>query len=260
MRVQPPMPSLRHLLAAHPVVLLIDTASARVQIGLWTRGGSDLRALLWLVSDTEASTGLFACVEELLAKNDLRIADVNAFLFCEGPGSVLGIRTAAVALRTWRVIAPGATIYSYQSLALVARSIGDADVGVIADARRNTWHFMKNGSALRRLTTAEVTALTTANAGTDGTGSADSESVINAEDKVTSLVMPEHFRHWTTLPEGVAKTSYDLAALVQNPAVADADLFRATDEPDAFQHEDNAYVTWTPHIHQAPTPATGPSN
>ena len=62
--------------------------------------------------------------------------------------------------------------------------------------------------------------------------------------------MPEGFRHWSTLPAGVTRTPYVLADLL--PAVADHDLFRATDAPDAFLHEEPSYVTWTPQIHRAP--------
>lgn len=215
------MPSLRQLLAEHPALLLIDTASARVQVGLWTAG--EAQPPRWLVSDTEASTGLFACVDTVLREAGLRIADVGTFVFCEGPGSVLGIRTAAVALRAWRVIQPKAVIYSFQSLDLVARALNRPEVGVIADARRDTWHVTHLGSPLRRMTAAELSG---------------------------ELVMPEHFRHWTALPAGVGTTGYGVAALLA--ALPDADLFRVSAEPDAFMHEDPSYVTWTPQIHQAP--------
>ena len=36
-------------------------------------------------------------------------------------------------------------------------------------------------------------------------------------------------------------------------AFIDADLFRATDAPDAFLHEEPSYATWTPQIHRAPS-------
>lgn len=215
------MSSLRQLLAAHPTLLLIDSASARVQVGLWTRGETE--APRWLASDGEASTMLFSCVETILRDAGLRIADVNAFVFCEGPGSVLGIRTAAVALRAWRVINPDASLYRYRSLELVANAFNRPEVSVIADARRDTWHVVRLGAPLRRATPNELEG---------------------------ELVMPEHFRHWTALPAGVATTSYDLASLLKT--TADADLFHATTEPDAFMHEDPSYVTWTPQIHQAP--------
>ncbi len=217
------MSSLRQLLAEHPTLLLIDSASARVQVGLWTKG--DALPPRWRASDTEAGTGVFACVEALLNENGLCIADVNAFVFCEGPGSVLGIRTAAVALRAWRVISSAAVTatYSYQSLELVARSLNRPEVNVIADARRDTWHVVQVGAPLKRVPSAELSG---------------------------ELVMPEHFRHWTPLPAGLTTTSYDLATLL--PALPDADLFRAVTEPDAFMHEDPSYVTWTPQVHQAP--------
>lgn len=215
------MPSLRQLLAEHPVLLLIDTASARVQVGLWTAG--EAQPPRWLVSDTEASTGLFACVDSVLRESGLRIADVGTFVFCEGPGSVLGIRTAAVALRAWRVIQPKAFTCGFQSLDLITRALNRPEVSVIADARRDTWHVARLGSPLRRMTAAELSG---------------------------ELVMPEHFRHWTALPSGVGTTGYDVAALLA--ALPDADVFHTAAEPDAFMHEDPSYVTWTPQIHQAP--------
>ncbi len=217
------MSSLRQLLTEHPTLLLIDSASARVQAGLWTKGEAEPPR--WRASDTEAGTGVFECVEALLGENGLRIADVGAFVFCEGPGSVLGIRTAAVALRAWRVISSAATTatYSYQSLDLVARSLNRPEVNVIADARRDTWHVMQAGAVLQRVPSADLRG---------------------------ELVMPEHFRHWTPLPAGLKTTSYDVSALLG--ALPEADLFRAVTEPDAFMHEDPSYVTWTPQVHQAP--------
>ena len=62
--------------------------------------------------------------------------------------------------------------------------------------------------------------------------------------------MPDGFRHWTRLPDGVTRTPYSLAELL--PPVADRDLFRLTDAPDAFLHEEPGYATWTPQIHRAP--------
>jgi tRNA threonylcarbamoyladenosine biosynthesis protein TsaB len=65
------------------------------------------------------------------------------------------------------------------------------------------------------------------------------------------LVTPENFRHWSPLPASVTRVPYEVAELL--PRVAEADLYRATDAPDAFLHEEPSYVTWTPQIHRAPT-------
>ncbi len=214
-----PMPSLRHLLAEHPTLLMIDAASTRVQVGLWHQG-----LVSWQVEEAEAGTAVFACTEKLLAAHNLTIADLNAYVFCEGPGSVLGIRTSAVALRTWRVLKP-APSYAYQSLTLAAHALDKPEVNVIADARRDSWHVQRLGETLRRVPTSELTG---------------------------ECVMPEGFRHWTPLPPALGRTPYDLPALLALPALLDADLFHLSAEPDAFMHEEPSYVTWTPQVHQAP--------
>lgn len=211
------MPSLRQL-HAHAPLLLIDAASSRVQVG-WLEAGGDWR---WESSDDEAGVAVFACVEKLGADP----GRVAAFAFCDGPGSVLGIRTVAMALRAWHVLAPRPT-FAFCSLAVVAHALGRENVAVIADARRDAWHHYQIGRGLRRLPAAAL-----------------------REEEAAELVTPEGFRAWAPLPEPVARTSYALAELL--PRVADADLFLATDAPDAFLHEEPTYVTWTPQIHRAP--------
>ena len=212
------MPSLRQLLAAHAPLLLIDAASARIQVGFFETAGGTAR---WQTADAEAGIGVFQCIEALGVELDA----VRGFAFCEGPGSVLGIRTTAVALRTWHVL-KARPMFAYQSLGVVAHALGRPGVGVIADARRDAWHHFTLGGALRRVPAAELAG---------------------------ELVMPSHFRHWAPLPPGVMTTPYSLAELL--PQVADADLFRATDGPDAFLHEEPSYVTWTPQIHRPPVPS-----
>ena len=213
------MPSLRHLLAEHPTLLLIDASSTRVQVGLWHQD-----RVLWQIEEAEAGTAVFSCTEKLLADSNLTIASLSAYAFCEGPGSVLGIRTSAVALRTWRVLNP-APAYAYQSLTLAAHALASPEVNVIADARRDSWHVQQLGKPLRRVPTAELTG---------------------------ECVMPDGFRHWTPLPANLGRMPYDLSALFARPDLLDADLFHASAEPDAFQHEEPSYVTWTPQVHQAP--------
>jgi tRNA threonylcarbamoyladenosine biosynthesis protein TsaB len=208
------MPSLRQLLAAHGPLLLIDAASARIQVG-WL---SSSQAARWAGSDEESGVGVFQCLEQLA----LQPADAGAFVFCDGPGSVLGIRTAAMALRSWCVLSPR-PMFAYHSLAVVAEALGRPGATIIADARRESWHSISPGSHLHRVPAAELAG---------------------------ELIMPDGFRHWSTLPAGVTRTSYNLAELL--PKIAERDLFRATDAPDAFLHEEPSYATWTPQIHRAP--------
>ncbi len=219
------MPSLRQLLAAHSPLLLLDAASARVQVGVFDAGPASNLPLSpfparWQTSDEEAGIGVFRGIEAL----EVDLNAVRGFVFCEGPGSVLGIRTVAMALRTWSVVAPR-PIFAYCSLAVVAESLGRREIAVIADARRDAWHHFQLGGTLRRVPTAGLAG---------------------------ELVMPENFRHWSQSPPNLTRVPYSLADLL--PRVADADLFRPTDAPDAFLHEEPNYAAWTPQIHRAPAP------
>jgi len=128
----------------------------------------------------------------------------------------------AMAIRTWHVLKPR-PIFRYHSLEAIAHAIDRPGVTVIADARRDTWHSIRLGSPLQRIPTSELQG---------------------------ELITPDGFRNWTSLPTEVARVPYDLAELL--PRIRDVDLFRLTDSPDAFLHEEPSYVTWTPRIHRAP--------
>lgn len=210
------MPSLSQILRDHSSLLLMDAASERIQTGLFGPGPGQR----WASRSADAGVGLFECLDEL----DIDIDAVGAFAFCEGPGSILGIRSSAMALRMWNVL-KARPMFAYFGLAVVASAVGRPDVSFIADARRGLWHRQKLGTAPQRVAAAELTG---------------------------ELITPEGFRRWDPLPEGTTTTSYDLSALFKLPAVADADLFREGPEPDAFQHQEPAYARWVPQIHRAP--------
>lgn len=221
------MDSLHDIAARHGPLLLLDAASALVQVGVVTAAGE----YRWAASAEEAGTGLFRALESLAF-------DVNAagaLAICEGPGSVLGIRTSAVALRTWAVLRPR-PMFVYRSLELVAHAAGRPGLSIIADARRQSWHVVRIAAdgaiePLRRVPAAELAAHT------------------------GPLATPAEFRHWTPRPDRPLETvAYDLAELW--PRADHAPLLRATTGPDAYQPAEPSYVTWTPHVHRAPTPST----
>ena len=209
------MPSFRQLVAAHAPLLVIDAASTRVQVG-W---GARENEMKWESSEDEAGVAVFANLDKL----GCDLAAANAVVFCDGPGSILGIRTVAMALRTWNVLRPRA-MFGYSSLAIVAHALGRREVSVIADARRDTWHHYQIGGGLRRIEAANLRG---------------------------ELVTPDGFRNWSALPATVQRVPYSLAEIL--PRIADEDLFLRTEAPDAFLHEEPSYVTWTPQIHRAPS-------
>jgi tRNA threonylcarbamoyladenosine biosynthesis protein TsaB len=210
------MPSLSHILGQYPSLLVIDASSARVQAGVLQAAS----APRWASREEEAGVGIFGCLDDL----DADIASISAFAFCEGPGSILGIRTSAMALRVWNVLGRR-PLFGFMSLALVAHAVGRDDVTFIADARRGLWHRYRLGGRLARVAAGELSG---------------------------ELMSPEGFRHWGPLPPGTTRTPYDLPTLLAMPAAASADLFAETTAPDAFLHEEPSYAKWTPHIHRAP--------
>jgi tRNA threonylcarbamoyladenosine biosynthesis protein TsaB len=210
------MPSLSQILAEHSPLLLVDAASARIQVGILGAGAPPR----WSSRTEEAGVGIFECLDELGDEMDA----VNSFAFCEGPGSILGVRTSAMAIRVWNVLRPRPT-FAYVGLAVVARALDRPGAAVIADARRGQWHRLSLGGALERVPA----------------------SALSGE-----LVTPEGFRHWDPLPAQTTHTAYDLAAMFALSQVADADLLRPAESPDAFLHEERSYAKWTPQIHRAP--------
>lgn len=209
------MPSLAQLLAAHAPLLVIDAASSRVQVG-WIEADGSGR---WVTSEEESGVAVFKGIQQLGAD----IGAAGAFVFCDGPGSILGIRTVAMALRTWMTLQPK-PVFAYTSLALVSHALLDPAVTVIADARREAWHTYRRGDGLHRVPT----------------------SALSGE-----LAMPEGFRSWTQLPPRVRPIPYSIGQLL--PLVTLTDLFREVEQPDAYLHEEPSYVTWTPRVHRPPT-------
>jgi tRNA threonylcarbamoyladenosine biosynthesis protein TsaB len=223
------MPSLTQLLTDHRRLLVLDATSTSTQVGLLS---SDAPAR-WLRVAEEAGTAIFTGTEALLQPAGCRLADVGAFVFCAGPGSMLGTRTVAMALRTWQALG-ARPIYSYISMAVAARHEWARQAGrsftVIADARRDTWHCQPvtaDGALgpLQRLPAASLP---------DG-----------------EWVTPENFRAWAPLPRPAAVCSYDLAAIF--PTLGSGDFFTEAAEPDAFQHEAPEYKKWSAQIHSSAT-------
>jgi tRNA threonylcarbamoyladenosine biosynthesis protein TsaB len=222
------MPSLAQLLTTHGNLLVLDAVSTHVQVGLLQAG----KAPIWLESEAEAGSAIFALSGQALASSSLKMTEIAAFAFCEGPGSMLGTRTVAMALRTWQTLAPRAA-YSYQSLAIASRAAwrrSPRAFAVIADARRDTWNYQAitaegNLAPLTRIATAALPS-----------------------DELLTL---ENFRAWSQPPPDLKTIPYRLADIFAS--IADDDCFQSSAEPDAFQHEAPEYKKWSAQIHSAAT-------
>lgn len=143
------MATLKELSAGAAPLLLLDAASSRIQVAV-VGPGMDLS---WSAAEGDAGDAVFACLCALAVD----LGSMAGFIYCEGPGSILGIRSVASAIRTWNVLKPR-PVWSYQSLRIVAEESRDPELAVIADARRNTWHLVRAGQPLRRVATEALPA------------------------------------------------------------------------------------------------------
>lgn len=234
-----PVSSLRQLLVRHSTLLVIDACAPRAEVSLWTAGSdSDASAGAPMARavaacEGEASAALPVALAQMFAQpadGGHTLQNVGAVAFCDGPGSVLGVRLAAATLRTWRALRPDLALYSFHSLTLLA--VSHPELTIIADARRDSWHTVRSGNPfdLARVVSAELAAC-------------------------GALGTPEGFRRWSALPAGIEPRALPWSAARLLAAASEAPFFAESPEPDAFLHEQPSYVAWTPQVHQAPVPS-----
>lgn len=226
----PPAPvSLAAVVAAHGSVLVLDPCTIHVQAGLLRPG----HAPLWHTGGDDSSVHLFAAVQTCLAAANLKPGQIGAYVFCDGPGSQLGIRTAAMALRTWQTLrTTPAPVFTYRSLLVAALSHARQQPGpfaVVADARRDSWHAVRiaaDGSAspVLRATRAELA------------------------DWPEPLLTPAGFRAWAQPPRPAATCDYDCATMLD--ILGALPLLTPVAEPEPWLSAPITYQTWTGERHR----------
>lgn len=98
------------------VFCIIEVSGSKTQVGLWEKG----KWISFYDKAVPGSEGFFEGLHVCLDSTEKVLSSIKNFVFCEGPGSIMGIRSVAMALKTWRCIAPkplSLNIFSYTSLA-----------------------------------------------------------------------------------------------------------------------------------------------
>lgn len=222
--------SLASVVAAYGSVLVLDPCTIHVQAGVLQVG----RAAHWHSGGDDSSVHLFSAAESCLAKAGLKPSQIGAYVFCDGPGSQLGIRTAAMALRTWQTLrATAAPVFAYRSLRVAALAHAQTAPGpfaVVADARRESWHAVR--------------------VATDGTAT-DVLRVAREELAGWSepLLTPAGFRAWAQPPRPASTCGYDCATMFA--ALADEPLLFPVGEPEPWLSAPITYKTWAGERHRA---------
>ena len=101
-------------------LLVIDASTPTVFAAIMCDG----KALALAESEAESLEGIFDCVAQVCRDSGIAINDCDGFAYCEGPGSILGLRLAAMAVSTWLAMPEnkGKPVYTYKSLELVVAS------------------------------------------------------------------------------------------------------------------------------------------
>ncbi|WP_309381614.1 hypothetical protein [Cerasicoccus frondis] len=208
-------------------LLVIDAASPRCFTGLWSDGQ-------WLAEtspETPALEGIFDGVSNILCDAKLTLADIGGFVHAEGPGSILGIRLSAMAIRTWKALPQWAQtpVWTYGSLSFVAAAYQAARQGavvnVISEFRHGRWNLLQAGE----------------------------QTVVAVEDAVLSEI-PEpliYFRqrkNWKPAPPHAQEWAPSLAKCPE--VLATPGLLRPVALPDVFIAEEAVFQKWSAERHR----------
>lgn len=126
-------------------ILFLDACTPIVQIGIL----KDNKWLAYFKSEESALQSLFLGVEVCLKTAKLALKDLNAFAYCEGPGSLLGIRLAAMAICGWKEVETlkNLNVYAYNSFGVSLELIRKVhnpleQYYVVSQSRRGIWNIL----------------------------------------------------------------------------------------------------------------------
>lgn len=218
-------------------LLAIDASTPTVYAAILC----DSKALAIAESQAESLDAIFDCVERVCRETGLSIQDCEGFAYCEGPGSILGLRLAAMAVATWLALAEntGKPVFTYKSLELVAASqlanrqpmpftiTADYRDGIVIEQMVNA-HVMNDSGQLLlpKPKLSDVDAL--------------------AENEEPVWRIPQRKKWKKAQPVGEIITPYPFANL---PALAEQ-ILRPVKKPEIWQITETEYAKWKGERHR----------
>ena len=212
--------------------LVIDGSGSTVFAGVLGQDGQ------WLASSEQAGApleSLFPTVEATLEAAQCSLPDIRSFIYCEGPGSVLGLRLCAMAIETWSRLYPeSANYYAYNSLQLTAAltcadTPGLDNALLVSDWKKGAWNAVK------------------INQGHPGPTEVADDAMI-AEWAGPLYHLPQR-KGWQKPPPGATTVDYTPLRLPEA-----LDRLKSTEGVELYASGINVFQKWTPERHRAPTP------
>lgn len=139
------------------LVMLADASGENLSAAVFKDGR--------LVSKRSACGGalenLFSLIEKACADASIKIAEIRAFGFCRGVGSVLGARASSAALAVFREVNAGSICFAWSSLetyaAILKKTAGE--FSVVAPSRKgfaNALSFAGGETKISEIPSAEI--------------------------------------------------------------------------------------------------------
>ena len=195
--------------------LLLDASCPRVQVGIpsansWLSFQSSRDQAL-----TSLFTGLRRCIEEV--RRPAR--EIDAILFCEGPGSTLGLRAAITLVKTLGCqITPNPPIFAYNALEIASILAPLSSAPIIADYRQGQWYLRETSGDIRVIDEAE------------------------AIEVAPSSQPLRQRKSWKQLPETGPEVDYDLSRLAGLGAISP--FLRSVEAPSLFDPRPATFRKW----------------
>lgn len=214
-------------------VLVVDGSGASIFVGLL---GTDRKWLAQVHQKGAPLEGLFPSVESALYSAQCSITDIHNFIYCEGPGSALGLRLCAMAIQTWGHLCErdsAAGYFSYNSLQLTAALMALDTPGInnallISDWKKNAW----NSVLIKEDQPGAIVTL-------------DNQAV-NGWEQGPLLYLPQR-KGWQIVPEHATTLEYSPHRL---PEVLH--LLKKTKKIELYASNANVFRKWVPQRHRAP--------
>ena len=222
------------MLPSNKASLVIDGSGSKVFAGILD---AENRWLVKLERDGSPLEELFPLIEAVLTESGLSIDDIGSYIYCMGPGSVLGIRLCAMAIETWSRLYPKSVqYYKYNSLQLSAHALLYAtpdlkDALIISDWKKGAWNalYIRGGHV-------------------GATEVIDDGALIGWENLIYHL--PQR-KGWQSPPNKVQTLRYDPSIIGD---IRDASgLLQITDRIELYSSGINTFQKWTPTRHRAQT-------
>ncbi|NCG08554.1 MAG: hypothetical protein GWO81_03135 [Verrucomicrobia bacterium] len=181
---------------------------------------------------------LFAEVETVLSRAKLPLQAIPRYLYCEGPGSPLGLRLAAMAIQTWRTLQDGSPpCLAYDSLQLAAHCLrldhpDLSEALLVADWKKDTWNAVT-------LEKGQVNACKPI-----------PQAYLEAWEG-PRYHLPQR-KGWQAPPSNAVALRYTPEHL--DKLIDSHGLLRAVDSPEPFASAPANFQNWVPERHRAPAP------